>query len=78
MPRLAHDTQEDDLTVETPSVCELMDRFYDLYLTMSHDPCLEDLAGDVAQLIIELDERRALAMVVAAEESRGVLSKALH
>lgn len=78
MPRLAHEPQEDDLTVETPSVCELMDRFYELYLAMAHDPCLEDLAGDVAGLIIELDERRALAMRIAAEESRGVLSKAIH
>ena len=78
MPRLAYEKQEEDLTVDSPTVCELMDKFYQLYLAMAHDPCLEDLAGDVAEVIIELDERRSLAMMVAAEESKGLQSKALH
>ena len=78
MPRLAHELQEEDLTVETPNVCELMDKFYELYLAMANDPALEDLAGDVAEVIIGLDERRSLAMMVAAEEGQGVQSKSLH
>ncbi len=78
MPSLAQELRENDLTVETPTVFELMDRFYQLYIAMSRDPCLDDLADDVAELIIELDERRGLAMMVAAEEDSELKSKALH
>ena len=78
MPRLAQELREKDLTVETPTVYELMDRFYQIYLAMSRDPCLDDLADDVAGLIIELDERRSLAMEVAAEQDNVVKSRALH
>lgn len=77
MPRLALKQQEDELTVETASVCEIMDSFYQLYEILAQDPCLEDLAGDVAELIIELDDRRELAMLVAAEEEAAQTS-ALH
>lgn len=78
MPNLAQELRENELAVETPTVFELMDRFYQLYLAMSRDPCLDDLAGEVAELIIELDERRDIAMLVAAEEEGELKSKALH
>ncbi len=78
MPHLEHEFQEDDHTVEATSVCEIMDKFYQLYLVMAQDPCLDDLAGDVAELMIELDERRDLAMLVAAEEDQGLQSSSVH
>ncbi len=78
MPRLEHKIQEDEHTLEATSVCEIMDRFYQLYLVMAQDPCLEDLAGDVAEIMIELDERRDLAMLVAAEEDLGMQSSSVH
>ena len=78
MPSLAQELRENDLTPETPTVFELMDRFYQLYLAMSRDPCLDDLAGEVADLIVELDHRRDLAMLVAAEEEGDMKSNALH
>ncbi len=78
MPRLEHKLQEDEHTVEAIPVCEIMDKFYQLYLVMAQDPCLDDLAGDVAEIMIELDERRDLAMLVAAEEDRGMESSSVH
>ncbi len=78
MPHLEHELREDEHTVEATSVCEMMEKFYQLYLVMAHDPCLDDLAGDVAELMIELNERRDLAMLVAAEEEQGLQSNSLH
>ncbi len=78
MPRLVQKQQEDDLAVETLTVCELMERFYELYVAMADDPCLEDLADDVAQTIVKLEDRRSLAIAVATEESQEVQSHALH
>lgn len=71
MPRLVHKQREAEHSLETASVCEIMDSFYQLYQIMSQDPCLEDLAGDVAELIVELDDRRELARRIAAEEENA-------
>ncbi len=79
MPSLAFEVPEDDdPTVESPTVYELMDGFYRLYVMMARDPCFDDLAADVAELINEIDERRVLAAQIAAEGERGTLSTLVH
>ncbi|MEM8686191.1 MAG: hypothetical protein AAGF81_02615 [Pseudomonadota bacterium] len=78
MPSLSRGQTEDERTVETLTVDEIMDGFHQLYQSMAGDPCLDDLAGVIKDLMIELDDRRNLALLVAAEEDRELRSKALH
>ena len=79
MPNLAHEPIEDeDTTVEEPTVFEILESAYQLYHNMSGDPFFDDLAADVAELINEVNERRALAAKVVEEEEQGLPSLALH
>ncbi len=79
MPSLAcKRPEDDDPTLGTPNVYELMDGFYQLYLAMAHDPCFDDLAPDVAELISEIDERRELAAQIAAEGEGGAPRLLVH
>ena len=79
MPNLALEiTEDEDTAIEEPNVFEILDTAYQLYHTMAGDPFFDDLATDVAGLINEIDDRRALAAKVAAEEDQGLPSLALH
>lgn len=78
MPSLSRRHSKDERTVETLTVGEMMDGFHQLYEAMAGDPCLDDLAGVIKDLMIELDDRRNLALMVAAEEDHELRSKSLH
>ncbi len=78
MPSLSRGRLEEERTVETLTVDEMMEGFRQLYHSMAGDPCLDDLAGVIKDLMIELDDRRNLAMLVAAEEDHELRCKSLH
>ena len=52
---------------ETLSVAEMIGHLRALENNMMDDPCLTDLVAEVVILRIELEERRELAIQVAAE-----------
>ena len=78
MPSLSRAQLEDERAVDTLTVGEMMDGFHQLYQSMAGDPCLDDLAGVIKDLMIELDDRRNLALMVAAEEDHELRSNSLH
>ncbi|MEM1200201.1 MAG: hypothetical protein AAGI06_12920 [Pseudomonadota bacterium] len=78
MPSLTREQLDEERAVETLTVDEMMDGFRQLYNSMAGDPCLDDLASAIKDLMIELDDRRNLAMLVAAEEDQELRCKSLH
>ena len=78
MPSLSRGQLDDERALETLTVGEIMDELHRLYQSMAGDPCLDDLADVIKDLMIELDERRNLALLVAAEEDHELRSKPLH
>ncbi len=78
MPILSRQELEDERALETLTVDEMMDVFHRLYQSMAGDPCLDDMAGAIKDLMIELDDRRNLALLVAAEEDHELRNKPLH
>lgn len=79
MPHLAHELIEDeDTAADEPTVFEILESTYQLYHNMAGDPFFDDLAADGAELINEVNERRALVAKVVEEEEQGLPSLALH
>ena len=79
MPNLALEIAEDeDTAVEEPTVFDILNTAYQLYHTMAGDPFFDDLATDVAGLINEVEDRRALAAKVAEEANSGLPNLTFH